>query len=876
MKGSEIRSAYLRYFEERGHRVVSSGPLVPDRDPTLMFANSGMVQFKRLFLGEETRDYTRAVTAQKCMRVSGKHNDLDQVGRTPKHHTFFEMLGNFSFGDYFKQDAIDYAWDFVTNVLRLDGERLVVSILKEDDEALELWRDRIGIPMPRIYKLGPQDNFWQMGDTGPCGPNSEIHWMTGPACGPDCNPSCDCGRFVEIWNLVFMQYEQQPGGERVRLPKPSIDTGMGLERTAAVLQSVASNYETDLFQPIIRRAAELASTRYGKSPESDVSLQVIADHARACTFLIGEGLLPSNEGRGYVLRRVLRRAARHGWLLGIEEPFLYEVASAVAAEMGAAYPDVASRLSSIQDTIKREEERFLRTLARGLDLLDTEIERARAAKSRELSGEVVFKLYDTFGFPTDLTEDILRSKQLSYDRSGFDAHMREQAERARAAWKGSGAHATPAVYQALADRGPKPVQFSGYDALQEQGNVRNLLLDGVEVETVREGDRVEIVTHATPFYAESGGQVGDVGEIIGPNGRITVEDTQRPVDGLIVHHGVVSLGSVSKGEAVELQVDAAKRAATIRNHSGTHLFHWALRQVLGPQVTQRGSLVAPDRLRFDFSYDSPLSADQIHEIEDLVNDRILRNTEAVVSEKTYADAMKAGAMALFSEKYGDRVRVVQFGESVELCGGTHAHATGDIGLFRIIGQSAIGAGVRRVEAQTGLGVLEHARGESRALNEAAQLLRVNPAELASRIGRLLEREKELERELEKTRQALRKGGSSDPLASAREIGGVKVIATEIADADPKELRGMVDDLKARLGSGLVLLATRQDGRASLAMGVTDDLVSRFQAGKLIADVAGVLGGKGGGRADFAQAGGPQGDELPRALERFQELVASRS
>ncbi len=871
MTGNEIRRAFLDYFAERGHSIVASGSLVPQGDATLMFANAGMVQFKRVFTGEERRDYVRAATSQKCMRVSGKHNDLEEVGRSPSHQTFFEMLGNFSFGDYFKKEAIDFAWDLLTRVLGLDPNDLVVSVHVDDHEAYALWRDGIGLDEKRIFRLGDEENFWQMGDTGPCGPCSEIHKITDRAIFEKGGDPSGPG-FIEIWNLVFMQFEQSADGKRVPLPKPSIDTGLGLERITRVLQGAASNYDTDLFRPLIQRIAEISGRIYGANPDPDVSMRVVADHARACAFLVGDGVLPSNEGRGYVLRRVLRRAARHGVLLGVERPFLFEVADTVIDEMAAAYPDLAKRRAFVIDTIRREEERFGKTLGRGLALLDEAIADARKAGSKRLSGDVVFRLYDTFGFPIDLTEDILRGHSLSYDRAGFDSRMSEQAERARAAWRGTGEAAPAEVYNAIAAE--LRCVFSGYDTTQGRSRVCALLRAGERVARVSEGERVEIIAAETPFYAESGGQVGDVGAIIGAEGRIEVEDTQKPVDGLIVHQGRVVLGGVSEGETVSLEVDAEARAATVRNHSGTHLLHWALREVLGPQVTQAGSLVGPERLRFDFTHDSGLSDEQVRQVEDRVNDLILRNLPGRVAEKSYQEALGSGAIAIFEEKYGDRVRVVSFGPSTELCGGTHAHATGDLGSFRIVAQSAIGAGVRRLEAQTGRGVLEHTRRESRALRETADLLRTSPAELPTRVSRLLEQQRELERELEKTRAQMRRGGSADPMQHVREVGGVKVLVTEIEDANPKELRTLVDELKQRLGSGVVLLGVRDSGKAALALGVTKDLVGRFRAGDLIRELARTIGGTGGGRPDFAQAGGPDVKNLEAALARLPELLVA--
>ncbi len=871
MTGAEIRQAFLDYFAERGHRVVPSAPLVPQGDATLMFVNAGMVQFKRVFTGEETREYTRATSSQKCMRVSGKHNDLEEVGRSPRHHTLFEMLGNFSFGDYFKKEAIEYAWDLLVNVYGLDPDRLVVSVHQDDDEAHGMWRDAIGLEDRRIFRLDDKENFWQMGDTGPCGPCSEIHLITDPAAfAAGADPSQD--GYLELYNLVFMQFEQLPGGERRPLPQPSVDTGMGLERIACALQGVESNYDTDLFRPLIERICELSGHRYGSDADRDVSTRVIADHARACAFLIGDGVRPSNEGRGYVLRRVLRRAARHGVLLGMEEPFLFEVAGSVIDGMAGAYPGLAERRAAVQDAIHKEEERFGRTLGRGLQLLDEEIASARKRRVETLAGEVVFKLYDTFGFPTDLTGDILHGHGLSYDRGAFDDCMREQAERARAAWKGSGESAPPEAYGPIAAR--TRCTFGGYDQLEGRSRVTALLRDGAEVETVGEGERVEVVVEQTPFYAESGGQVGDVGVISNEGVRVEIEDTQGPVEGLIVHHGRVSIGQLAVGDEVELQVDAAARAATVRNHSGTHLLHWALREVLGPQVTQAGSLVGPDRLRFDITHDEPLADEQIRAVEDRVNELILSNVSGEVEQSSYEAAISRGAMAMFSEKYGDTVRVVSFGPSVELCGGTHARSTGDIGQLRITGQSAIGAGVRRLEAQTGHGVLAHVRREERQLREAADLLRAAPADVPERVARLLERQKELERELQKARDQLRGGGGgADPMQSLQEIGGIKLVAAEVHDASPKELRPLVDQLKQRVGSGVILLATRGEEKVALALGVTSDLTDRLRAGDLIREIAAVVGGSGGGRADFAQAGGPDLDALPRALERIRELVA---
>jgi alanyl-tRNA synthetase len=873
--GAEIREAFLGFFEARGHRVVASASLVPESDPTLLFTNAGMVPFKRVFTGEEVRPYSRAVTAQKCMRVSGKHNDLENVGRTPRHHTFFEMLGNFSFGDYFKEEAIAWAWELVTEVLGLPAERLHATVFRDDDEAHRIWRERIGLPTERVYHLGEADNFWAMGDTGPCGPCSEIHWDFGPTSrctSASCNPACDCGRFLEIWNLVFMQWNRGADGRMEKLPKPSIDTGAGLERVAAVLQGVRSNYDTDLFAPILARAQELSGVRLGTSPEKDVSLRVVADHARAVAFLIGDGVLPANEGRGYVLRRILRRAARHGVLLGLERPFLHQVADAVIEEMGRAYPELVERRAYVLERVRREEERFLETLSKGLALLEGEIRDVKAHRGSVLAGDVVFKLYDTFGFPVDLTEDILRGHDLAIDQAGFDAAMAEQRERARAAWKGSGDAAISEVYGRLA--ADLSTSFLGYDTLEAASPVRALLVDGRPVDVAEAGAVVEVVVDETPFYPEGGGQVGDRGTLATPGGEVEIEAAARPSGELVVHRGKVVRGRVRVGETAELAVDPEARAATVRNHSGTHLLHAALRRVLGPQAMQKGSLVAPHRLRFDFTHDAPLTDAEIERIEDLVNRWIEENRPARVRFMPYAEAIASGAMAIFEEKYGDEVRVISFGDvSTELCGGTHARATGDIGLLKIVSEAGIAAGVRRIEALTGLGALAHLRGRERALRRAAELLRAPLDEVEPRIEKLLEERRAAEKEIERLRTARRGAASGDLLAQAREVGGVRVLATRADGVAPGELRTLVDELRQKLGSGIVLVAAEAEGRVTLALGVTKDLVDRHRAGDLIREVAAVVGGKGGGRPDFAQAGGPDASKLDAAFEKLHALVA---
>ncbi|MBW2725923.1 MAG: alanine--tRNA ligase [Deltaproteobacteria bacterium] len=872
----EIRELFLDFFESKGHSRQPSASLVPRDDPTLMFINAGMVPFKRLFLGEESRSYSRATTSQKCMRVSGKHNDLENVGRTPRHHTFFEMLGNFSFGDYFKQEAIEFAWELLTQRLELAPEKLAVSVFTDDDEAFGLWRDGIGVPESKIYRLGEDENFWSMGDTGPCGPCSEIHvdfGATGRCTAAVCDPSCDCGRWLEIWNLVFMQFNRSATGEMTPLPKPSVDTGGGLERWAQVLQGVDSNYATDLFVPLLERAEELTGVARGSDSETDVSLQVVADHARALTFLIGDGVLPSNEGRGYVLRRILRRASRHGVLLGTERPFIHRVADKVIDEMSDAYPDLLERRSFICSRIEREEERFLETLSKGLTLLEGKITDLKAKGETTLPGEMLFQLYDTFGFPVDLTADILASRDMGVDQPGFDREMDAQRTRARAAWKGSGGEAVAEVYGRIVSEVTS--EFTGYETLTGESTLVAILRDGEPVESASADDEVELVFRETPFYAESGGQVGDRGQVTGPRGEIEVRDTQKPIDGLIVHRGSVTLGEIHQGEVAQLQVDAVNRQAIVRNHSATHLLHAALRQVLGPQAMQKGSLVSGDRLRFDFTHDHALSDDEIDEIEDLANSWIEQNRPATTRLLSYSDAVKQGAIALFEEKYGDEVRVVSFGDcSTELCGGTHAQATGDIGLLKIVSESGISAGIRRIEALSGLAALHHLRGQERTLRETAALLKVAPAEVNERVSRLLDERKEARREMQALESAQRGDVAGGLVDGAREIAGGKALAARVEGGNAKQMRGMIDDLRNKLGSGVVCLITENAGKVLVAIGVTKDQTENHQAGDLIRDVAGLVGGGGGGRPDFAQAGGKDASKIDAAIEKFYERVGA--
>ncbi|MEN8183363.1 MAG: alanine--tRNA ligase [Myxococcota bacterium] len=870
-RASEIRESFLSFFEARGHRRVPSAPVVPAGDPTLLFTNSGMVPFKRVFLGEETRDYSRATSSQKCIRASGKHNDLENVGRTPIHHTFFEMLGNFSFGDYFKEEAIEWAWELLTDVWQIPPERLVVSVFRDDDEAYGLWQDRIGVPAEKIFRLGEEENFWSMGDTGPCGPCTEVHYDRGARADHTCDPSCDCGRWSELWNLVFMQFNRGASGEMTPLPRPCVDTGAGLERNASVLQGVESDYDTDVFRPLLERAQELSGVSLGETEDKDVSLRVVADHARSVAFMLADGILPSNEGRGYVLRRILRRAARHGVLLGLEEPFLYRVSDTSIDELGDAFPELRERRAYILERVRREEERFLETLGKGLGVLEDEVRALRARQGTELSGEVVFRLYDTFGFPVDLTEDILRGDGLSVDHAGFETSMAEQRARGRAAWKGSGQQSVGEVYARIA--ADVAVEFRGYEGLQLGSAIRALLVDGVPAQNAAAGDPVEVVTEETPFYPESGGQVGDRGSIQTASGRIQVEDTRKPVDGLVVHVGRVVEGEIHVDEPAELEVEAARRAGAIRHHTGTHLLHAALREVLGPQAVQRGSLVAPDRLRFDFTHDAPVSPQELERIEDLVNGWIEDNVPRREESMGYPEALAAGAVAMFGEKYGDEVRVISFGDfSKELCGGTHAATTGEVGLLKVVAEGGVASGVRRVEALSGRDALERWRSQERTLERTAHLLRSPVSELTTRIEKLLDERRTLERDLEALRAGQRREASGDLVTRAREVGGHRVLATRVEGVEGKQLRAMVDDLRARLGSGIVLLAAPREGGVSLALGVTPDLVKRFPAGRLIREVAAVVGGKGGGRPDFAQAGGNDPSRLEEAFSRLDALV----
>ena len=872
---SQIRSDFLEFFKGKGHTIVPSAPLVPGNDPTLLFTNSGMVQFKDVFLGAEKRSYVRAADVQRCLRAGGKHNDLDQVGYTARHHTFFEMLGNWSFGDYFKKDAIAWAWELLTQVWKLPAERLLVTVYQTDDEAYALWRDMVGVPEERIVRIGDNkgapfasDNFWQMADTGPCGPCTEIFYDHGDhiAGGPPGSPDEDGDRFIEIWNLVFMQFDRQPDGTLVPLPAPCVDTGMGLERLAAILQHVHTNYEIDLFQALIRKASELTGT----ADLENKSLRVIADHIRACSFLIVDGVLPSNEGRGYVLRRIIRRALRHGWMLGVRQPFFSKLVPTLVEQMGEAYPELPAAVDTVTRALQAEEERFAETLDAGMKIFE---DVAGKASNGVIPGVDAFRLYDTYGFPLDLTQDIARERDLTVDIAGFDAAMEQQRETARAAGKFGGGVTLPAELVATLS----PTLFLGYDRLQADGlTVLALLKDGRPVQSADAGDAVIVITNQTPFYAESGGQVGDTGVLTGNGVRLAVEDTQKFAGQFHGHVGTLSEGGLKVGDVLSGQVDGERRGATILNHSATHLLHAALREVLGTHVQQKGSLVAPDRLRFDFSHFQPISAEELAVIERKVNQQVRANNAAEVHTMGMQEALDFGAMALFGEKYGEHVRVLKMGDySTELCGGTHVNRTGDIGLFKITSEGGVSAGVRRIEAVTGQGALDYVDAEEARLAEAADLLGGSAADVVEKIRALGQRQKQLERELDAVKAKVAAGATADLSGQAVEVAGVKVLAARLEGFDAKALRDAMDRLKQQLGNAVIVLAGAQDGKAALVAGVNGSAMGKVKAGELLSHIAGQIGGKGGGRPDLAQGGGEDGPALATALAAVVEWVSPR-
>ena len=873
MTAAEVRRAFLEFFRERGHAVVASSPLVPGNDPTLLFTNAGMVQFKDVFLGKDLRDYSRAATSQRCVRAGGKHNDLENVGYTARHHTFFEMLGNFSFGDYFKRDAIHFAWAFVTGTLKLDPNRLWVTVFRDDDEAARIWIDEIGVPKDRVTRMGEKSNFWAMGDTGPCGPCTEIFYDHGAHIpgGPPGSPDEDGDRYVEVWNLVFMQYDRTPDGTLTPLPKPSVDTGAGLERLSAVMQGVTNNYDIELFRGIVRAAADLARTDDLANP----SLRVIADHIRACTFLIVDGVLPSNEGRGYVLRRIIRRAIRHGHKLGINGPFFHKLVAALDAEMGEAYPELRAGAAQAARVLAQEEERFAETLGNGMTLLNEAIDRLQQVPGSvaAIDGATVFKLYDTYGFPADLTADVARERGLGIDQAGFEAAMEAQRGRARAASRfGVDLRADASLDMKTA--------FCGYDGTRGESRVVALLRGGARVETLAPGEEGEVILEATPFYAESGGQVGDAGVLHAAGVRFLVEDTQkRGTGGAHAHLGRLAQDSapLAVGAVLVAEVDERLREATALNHSATHLLHAALREVLGSHVQQKGSRVAPDRLRFDFSHFQPVTTEELQRIERRVNEQVRLNAAAETREMDFDAAVAEGAAALFGEKYGAQVRVLRIGDfSLELCGGTHVRRAGDIGFFKIVSEGGVASGVRRIEAVTGEGALAHAEGAEALVREVAGMVRGTRDDLAAKVREALERIRQLEKDNRSLRDKLASGQGVDLAAGAVEVGGLKVVATMVEGADAGALRTAVDQLKERLKAAVIVLATVDAaGKVVLVAGVTPGEVGRIKAGEVVAQAASLVGGRGGGRADFAQAGGTDAAKLPEALAAVVPFVRNR-
>ncbi len=875
MTSSEIREKFLQYFKSKGHTIVPSSGLLPQGDATLLFTNAGMIQFKNVFLGDEKRDYTTAATCQKCLRAGGKHNDLENVGRTPRHHTFFEMLGNFSFGDYFKAEAIDYCWEFLTKEMGLPKDKLYATVFTDDDEAAKLWAERTDIDKDKIIRLGEEDNFWSMGDTGPCGPCSEILIDQGEAlsCGREsCAPGCDCDRYLEIWNLVFMEFDRDKTGKLTKLPKPSIDTGMGLERLTAVSQGKTSNYDTDIFQPLIKEIEKIAPVTYGQNKETDVSIKAVADHSRAISFMIADGILPSNEGRGYVLRRILRRAARHGRFLGIKEAFLHLTTDKVISELSDIYPELKNSRETILKVALGEEERFIDTLEQGLTMLEEELKRLESKKIKTISGEFAFKLYDTYGFPLDLTEDIIRSKDITVDKVSFDKSMAEQKKAARGAWKGSGEEGSDELYKKLSTEGEK-TEFVGYDKPTCTSTVRVIIKDGKVVPRADIGDEIEIITEQTPFYGESGGQVGDSGIIKSKVFEFKVTETLKPVEGLFTHKGKLIKGHVIKGNQVWLVPDVNKKSAIKRNHSATHLLHSALRKVLGDHVRQAGSLVTADSIRFDFNHFEQVSNEKITEIEKLVNKAVISNIEIQTEELSYKEAIKKGALAFFGDKYGEVVRTVAMGDvSTELCGGTHTGRTGNIGLIKIIKESSVASGVRRIEAVTGIKALEYLQNIDQMAGAASLACSSTLSELPQKIAKLMEDKKELEKEIKKLRGKSKSSDADSFLDNVKEINGIKVLSQVISADNGGELRDLVDLLRGKLKSGIVVLGAGTEDKAYIIVGITKDLVDKYNANDIIKEISPIIGGSGGGRRDMAQAGGKDVDKLNEAINKAFDAV----
>jgi alanyl-tRNA synthetase len=879
MNSREIREKFLDHFRKHGHEIVKSSSLVPKDDPTLLFTNAGMVPFKNLFLGLEKRGYTRAASSQKCMRAGGKHNDLNEVGYTNRHHTFFEMLGNFSFGDYFKEGAIDMAWELLTIGYGISKDRLWVSIYKDDDEAFKIWNENIGISPDRIFRFGEKDNFWSMGDTGPCGPCSEIYIDQGPGVGcgkPDCKVGCACDRYLELWNLVFTQYNREPDGKLTLLPKPNIDTGMGLERLSAVLQGVYSNYDSDLFVYIIKLIEEIAGLQYGRDEKKDISFKVIADHTRAAAFLIGDGIMPSNEGRGYVLRRVIRRAIRYGQILGLKDPFFHDLTDKVVDIMEPDYPELGQSRKFIDEVVINEEKRFSDTLFHGLSLLKEEIDQLRAKGQGVIPGRLVFRLYDTFGFPPDLIEDIAREEDLKVDIEGFDKAMAEQRAASQKSWKGSGEEEVPEVYRKIDSRGLK-TRFLGYEALEARAKVISIIKDGEEVGSASEEARLEIILDQSPFYAESGGQVGDIGWIENGNLKIEVVDTVRYPTDLIIHKGKIISGEISVGDMVQAGVDEKRRRSIARNHTATHLLQAALRETMGEHIKQAGSHVGPERMRFDFTHFAQISPERLKEIEMLVNLNIQKNVPLTTRIMTRYEAFKEDAIALFEERYGDQVRVVAIegGVSRELCGGTHVNATGDIGVFFIVSEGAVSSGIRRIEALTGEGAVREIQKEADNIKSVSRLLKATPDQLVTRVEHFLAEQKEKDRQIEALKARLATKQSEDLISDARDIKGIKVISREVPTANPKDLREFGDHLRDKLKSGIIVIGAKGDGKVFLLCRVTPDLAGRFHAGNIIKELSALVGGKGGGRNDMAEGGGTKVSELSSALSRAYDIIAGQ-
>jgi alanyl-tRNA synthetase len=871
MTGNEARKLFLEYFQSKGHKIVKSDALTPHNDPTLLFTNAGMVPFKRIFLGEEKRDYVRATSSQKCVRAGGKHNDLENVGYTARHHTFFEMLGNFSFGDYFKEEAIEYAWDLLTNGYKLPADKLWISVYLDDDDAYNLWHKSIGVPESRIIRLGEKDNFWSMGDTGPCGPCSEILIDRGEsfACKrPDCQAGCDCDRYLEIWNLVFMQYNRDASGTMTPLPKPSIDTGMGLERIVSVLQNTTTNFETDLFVPIFNVIQDLSQKNYGQSTDIDISMKVIADHSRAVAFLINDGILPSNEGRGYVLRRIMRRAIRYGRQIGLTDPFLHQTVASVFHVMKSAYPELLDNKSFIQNVVINEEKRFSETLDNGLKILHDALDDLQASNEKVLSGDIIFKLYDTYGFPVDIVQDIVRDQPITLDMDNFHAAMTQQREKSRSVAAFS---SIAEAYKELSSQGIQ-TRFVGYTSLDLTSDILLIVKDGQKVDIAHKGDRIEIMTQETPFYGESGGQMGDTGEIIGTKGCIHIENTSKDPSGLFIHHGTVTQGEIDTTQQVTLKVDTDQRQATARNHTATHILHAVLRNVLGDHVKQAGSMVSHDRLRFDFSHFTKLAPEEITEIEKQVNAWIRKNMPVNLEEMDMETAVQTGATALFEEKYGEQVRVISIDTfSRELCGGTHTSHTGNIGTFCITGESSVAAGIRRIEALTGHCAVEYFQSLAQRETELAALLKEKPSGLAQKIEQMIQRQKSLDKEINALKAKIASMDAEKDGDDIQTINGVSVLVKKVSIDSAAGLRDILDQFKGKIKSGVVILGAALNNKALVIVGVTQDLVSTHHAGKIVKQIAAKVGGGGGGRPDMAQAGGPNVDQLDAALEYAYQL-----